>query len=79
MICAEWGVRPAVLPRLAQIAAGGGKATLTTVEGSPLTATIEQGNVMLTDAAGNMATVTATDVDASNGVVHVIDTVLMPS
>ncbi|WP_090200787.1 fasciclin domain-containing protein [Erythrobacter sp. HL-111] len=33
---------------------------------------------MLTDAAGNMATVTATDVEASNGVIHVIDTVLMP-
>ncbi|MEE4207595.1 MAG: fasciclin domain-containing protein, partial [Erythrobacter sp.] len=33
---------------------------------------------MLTDAAGNTATVTATDVEASNGVIHVIDTVLMP-
>ena len=35
-------------------------------------------NVVLRDAAGNTATVTMTDIDASNGVVHVIDTVLMP-
>lgn len=52
---------------------------LTTVNGATLTATLEGGNVVLTDAAGNTATVTATDVDASNGVIHVIDTVLMPS
>jgi len=35
--------------------------------------------VVLRDAAGNTATVTQTDVDASNGVIHAIDTVLMPS
>lgn len=52
---------------------------LTTVNGATLTATMEGGNVVLTDAVGNTATVTATDVDASNGVIHVIDTVLMPS
>lgn len=52
---------------------------LTTVNGATLTATLEGGNVVLTDAAGNTATVTSTDVDASNGVIHVIDTVLMPS
>lgn len=52
---------------------------LTTVNGATLTATLEGGNVVLTDAAGNTANVTATDVDASNGVIHVIDTVLMPS
>ena len=52
---------------------------LTTVNGATLTAMIENGNVVLTDAAGNKATVTSTDVDASNGVIHVIDTVLMPS
>ena len=52
---------------------------LTTVNGATLTATMEGDNVVLTDAAGNTATVTATDVDASNGVIHVIDTVLMPS
>ena len=58
--------------------AGEGGYTLTTVNGATLTATAEGGNVVLTDAAGNSATVTATDIDASNGVIHVIDTVLMP-
>ena len=52
---------------------------LTTVNGAELTAMMDGENVVLVDAAGNRATVTATDVDASNGVIHVIDTVLMPS
>lgn len=56
-----------------------GTAELTTVNGATLTAKVEGGNVVLTDAAGNTSTVTATDVDASNGVIHVIDTVVMPS
>ena len=59
--------------------AGEGGYKLTTVNGAELTATLEGGNVILTDVAGNRATVTSTDVDASNGVIHVIDTVLMPS
>ena len=50
-----------------------------TVNGGTLTATIVDGNVILTDAAGGTATVTATDVEASNGLIHVIDTVLMPA
>ena len=58
--------------------AGEGGYTLTTVNGATLTATAEGGNVVLTDASGNSATVTATDSAASNGVIHVIDTVLMP-
>ena len=57
---------------------GGGKATLKTVQGEELTATISGSSVMLTDAKGGMATVTTADVFQSNGVVHVIDTVLMP-
>ena len=52
--------------------------TLTTVNVAELTAMMEGGNVVLRDAAGNTATVTQTDIDASNGVIHVIDTVLMP-
>lgn len=52
--------------------------TLTTVNGGTLTAMMENGQVMLRDAAGNTASVTATDIDASNGVVHTIDAVLMP-
>lgn len=52
--------------------------TVETVNGGTLTATIVDGAVVLTDANGGTATVTATDVAASNGLVHVIDTVLMP-
>ncbi len=51
---------------------------ITTVNGGTLTAMLQDGSVVLTDAAGNTSTVTATDVEASNGVIHVIDTVLMP-
>ncbi|MBL4718916.1 MAG: fasciclin domain-containing protein [Erythrobacter sp.] len=58
--------------------AGDAGYTITTVNGGTLTATVVDGNVVLTDAAGGTATVTATDVAASNGVIHVIDTVLMP-
>src|ERR1700733_12978270 len=58
---------------------GGGKATLKTVQGEDLTATMSGGKIMLTDAKGGMATVTTADVFQSNGVIHVIDTVLMPN
>lgn len=58
---------------------GHGKATLKTVQGEDLTATMSGGHIMLTDAKGGTATVTTADVFQSNGVIHVIDTVLMPS
>jgi uncharacterized surface protein with fasciclin (FAS1) repeats len=58
---------------------GGGKATLRTVQGEDLTATMSGDKIMLTDAKGGMATVTTADVFQSNGVIHVIDTVLMPN
>ena len=58
--------------------AGEGGYTVETVNGGTLTAMVDGEAVTLTDAQGNTATVTATDVDASNGVIHVIDTVLMP-
>ena len=58
--------------------AGDAGYSIDTVGGGTLTAKLVDGNVVLTDAAGGTATVTATDVAASNGVVHVIDTVLMP-
>ncbi len=62
-----------------QINAGGGKATLTTVQGAALTASSDgMGGVTLTDAKGGTAKVTTADVRQSNGIVHVIDTVLMP-
>jgi uncharacterized surface protein with fasciclin (FAS1) repeats len=49
-----------------------------TVQGGELTVGVDGDKVTLTDAAGNTVNVTATDVEASNGVIHVIDAVLMP-
>ena len=63
---------------MAAIKEGGGKAILTTVAGGMLTAAVVNGKVVLTDEKGGMATVTATDLAATNGVIHVIDKVLMP-
>ena len=63
---------------VAAIKAGNGKATLQTVSGKKLVASIENGNVILTDEKGGIAIVTATDLKGSNGVIHVIDTILMP-
>lgn len=62
-----------------QAQANGGRVELTTVQGGTLTATINaDGSVTLTDAKGGTARVTQADVQQSNGVVHVIDTVVMP-
>ena len=49
-----------------------------TVQGGELTINVDGDKVSLTDAAGGTSNVIATDVEASNGVIHVIDTVLMP-
>ena len=62
----------------AQIQAGGGKAELKTVQGETLTASERNGGIALTDSKGNVAMVTTADVMQSNGVIHVIDKVLMP-
>jgi len=62
---------------LAAIKKGKGKVVLTTVAGGKLTAAIENGNVVLTDEKGGKATVTATDLKASNGIIHVIDAVVL--
>ena len=62
---------------VAAITAGKGKAVLTTVQGAKLTASLKGKSVVLTDEKGGVATVTAVDLDASNGVIHVIDGVLM--
>jgi len=58
---------------------GKGKAVLATMGGGTLTATKEGDKIVLTDAAGTKATVTKADEKHSNGVVHHIDTVLVPS
>ncbi len=63
----------------AKAKAGGGKAKLTTVEGETLTAWKDKaGGWWLTDAKGGKAKITIPNVMQSNGVIHVIDTVLMP-
>lgn len=63
-----------------QAQANGGKVELTTVQGDTLTANVNpDGSVTLTDSKGGVSRVTQADVMQSNGVVHVIDTVAMPS
>ncbi len=63
----------------AKIKAGGGTATLTTVQGEPLTLTAEAGNLKLTGVNGGSAYITTNDVLQSNGVIHVINGVLVPT
>ena len=58
---------------------GNGTATFKTVAGETLTARMNGNMLMLTDAKGGMSTVTIADVRQSNGVIHVVDTVLMPA
>ena len=55
-----------------------GKATVTTVNGDTLTISVKKGSVYIKDSKGTSAKVTAADLDTTNGVIHVIDTVLMP-
>lgn len=57
---------------------GKGKAVVTTVSGGTLTVTVEGGKVKLTDEKGGSAFVTAADLKGSNGVIHVIDAVVLP-
>ena len=63
----------------ALIKAGEGKAALKTVSGGILTATMKGAQLVLTDEKGGMSTVTIKNVYQHNGVIHVIDTVLMPN
>ena len=64
---------------LQAINAGGGQTTLTTVEGSQLTAKLDGQNVVLVDENNRTSIVTQTDLMQSNGVIHVIDTVVLPA
>ena len=58
---------------------GKGTATFTTVSGGKLMASMEGKNLILTDEKGGKSMVTIADVKQSNGVIHVVDTVLMPN
>ena len=56
----------------------GGKVVVTTVSGGKLTVSLKDGKVILTDENGGVATVLVTDLKADNGVIHVIDSVVLP-
>lgn len=58
---------------------GNGEAELTTVSGETLTAMVDGDSIKIKDGAGNVASVTIADVNQSNGMIHVIDTVVLPS
>ncbi len=62
----------------AMVTEGGGKAVLKTVNGEDLTVSKKDGHLWVWDANGGMAQVTIGDVMQSNGVIHVVDTVLLP-
>ena len=57
---------------------GNGKFEAKTVQGGTLTFTADDGGVTVTDAKGGKSKVTTADIDSSNGVIHVVDSVLMP-
>jgi uncharacterized surface protein with fasciclin (FAS1) repeats len=61
-----------------QIKANGGKASLKTVNGETLTAWMQGKHIVLTDEKGGNSMITTANVYQSNGVVHVIDAVLLP-
>lgn len=61
-----------------EIKMGKGKAKLTTVSGGTLTASMKGKVLILTDEKGGMSKVTIADVNQSNGVIHVVDTVVLP-
>ena len=62
-----------------KIKAGGGSAVLTTVAGEDLKLTEAQGNIKIEGTQGSVGFVTETDVEQSNGMIHVINGVLMPT
>jgi uncharacterized surface protein with fasciclin (FAS1) repeats len=63
----------------AAIKKGGGWAKLTAVSGGTLKASMDGSSIIVTDEKGNASRVTISDVNQSNGVIHVVDTVLMPN
>ena len=63
---------------IAKIKAGGGKATLATVSGANLTFSLKGKKVQIMDTSGGKSYVTIADVNQSNGVIHVVDAVLVP-
>ncbi|CAN1500532.1 COG2335 Secreted and surface protein containing fasciclin-like repeats [Flavobacteriaceae bacterium] len=64
---------------VAAIKKGNGTATVTTVQGGKLKASLSGKNVILTDEKGNTSTIVAVDIISSNGIIHVIDSVVLPN
>ena len=64
---------------MGMVEADGGAHKVTTVGGCEFTIKTDGGKVTITDGQGNVANVTIADVKQSNGVIHVIDTVLLPA
>jgi len=62
----------------AAITAGGGRATLTTLSGQPIVATLENGNILLTDAVNNKSYIDTPDLRETNGVIHVTNGISLP-
>jgi uncharacterized surface protein with fasciclin (FAS1) repeats len=62
-----------------KVKAGNGKAELTTVQGEKLTAMAKGKKLYLVDEKGGQSWITIADVNQSNGVIHVVNTVLMPN
>jgi uncharacterized surface protein with fasciclin (FAS1) repeats len=75
VVAGRWGA--AELKK--QIKEGHGQATLKTVSGGTLTAMMQGDNIILKDEKGDTSTVTIPNVFQSNGVIHVVDTVLLPN
>jgi uncharacterized surface protein with fasciclin (FAS1) repeats len=74
VVAGKWSAKDV----LKLIEKGNGKAMIKTVNGGMLTATTDGKTVMITDEKGMTANVTAADLKGSNGVIHVVDKVLMP-
>ncbi|UCD62187.1 MAG: fasciclin domain-containing protein [Flavobacteriaceae bacterium] len=64
---------------LKAMCSGKGTASLTTVQGNELLATMDGVDIVLTDCFGNIARITSADFNQSNGVIHVIDSVVIPN
>ena len=62
----------------AAITAGGGRATLTTLSGQPIVATLENGNILLTDSVNNKSYIDTPDLRETNGVIHVTNGISLP-